>query len=61
MVNIFLFELVQGEIVQHLQVSHGVTGSKGMTEVVADSMESTFLSLPKKSWIIKLTWIECKA
>lgn len=42
MVNIFLFELVQGEIVQHLQVSHGVTGSKGMTEVVVDSMESTF-------------------
>lgn len=57
----FLLELVQEEVAEHLQVSHGVPGSKGMTGVVADSMEPTFFSLPKKSWIIKLTWIECKA
>jgi hypothetical protein len=54
-------ELVQEEVAEHLQVSHGVTGSKGMTAVVGGSMGPTFLSLPKKSWIIKLTWIECKA
>lgn len=56
-----MFELVQEEVAEHLQVSHGVTGSKGTTRVVADSMEPAFLSLPKKSWIIKLTWIERKA
>lgn len=41
----FLFALVQGEIVQHLQVSHGVLSRKGMTRGAADGMEATFLPL----------------
>lgn len=57
----FLFALVQGEIVQHLQVSHGVAGSKGMTEGAADSMEPTLLPLPKKSRVIKSTRVGCRA
>lgn len=50
---------MRGEIVQHLQVSHGVEGSKGMTEGAAGSMEPTLLPVPKKSQVIKVTcWMQ---